>query len=84
MLHARTVSLFAGPLGSALCNRFHARTVVFWGTVMTVVGQILSAYAPNLEFTYFSYAAIGGKYSSMAFSSVSSIYVFVYEQQGYR
>ena len=35
---------------------------------MTVVGQILSAYAPNLEFNYFSYAVIGGWYSSMTFS----------------
>lgn len=55
-----TFLLLLGPLGSALCNRFSCRTVVFWGTVMTVVGQILSAYAPNIEFTYFSYSTIGG------------------------
>ena len=52
--------LFAGPIASALCHRFSCRTVVFWGTVLTCVGQIMSAYAPNIEFLYFSYSIVGG------------------------
>lgn len=55
-----TFLLMLGPIASALCHRFSCRTVVFWGTVLTVLGQILSAFAPNIEFLYFSYSIVGG------------------------
>lgn len=53
--------LLAGPLASALCNRFSCRTVVMAGGVVLCAGVLISAFAPNLEFLYFSYSFIGGK-----------------------
>lgn len=53
--------LLVGPLASALCNRFSCRTVVMAGGVVLCAGVLISAFAPNLEFLYFSYSFTGGK-----------------------
>lgn len=55
-----TFLLMMGPVASALCNRFSVRTVVFWGSLICFVGMLISAFAPNLWFLYFSYCILGG------------------------
>ena len=55
-----------GPVASALCHRYSCRSVVFWGAILTCVGQIISAYAPNIEFLFFSYSIVGGKYNTFS------------------
>lgn len=55
-----TFLLIMGPVVSALCHRFSGRSVVFWGSILCFIGILLSAFAPSLEFLYFSYSVVGG------------------------
>ncbi|XP_045199293.2 monocarboxylate transporter 12-like [Mercenaria mercenaria] len=55
-----TFLLIMGPVASALCHRFSCRSVVFWGSILCFIGLLISAFAPNLEFLYFSYCVVGG------------------------
>ncbi|XP_052790906.1 monocarboxylate transporter 12-like [Mya arenaria] len=55
-----TFLLMMGPVASALCHRWSCRTVVFIGSVLCVIGIVISAFAPNIEFLYFSYSIVGG------------------------
>ncbi|XP_052230056.1 monocarboxylate transporter 13-like isoform X1 [Dreissena polymorpha] len=55
-----TFLLMMGPVASALCHRFSCRTVVFFGSIVAFLGMFVSAFAPNIEFLYFSYAVVGG------------------------
>ncbi|KAL4219062.1 hypothetical protein ACF0H5_021645 [Mactra antiquata] len=55
-----TFLLMMGPVASALCHRFTCRSVVFFGSILCFIGIFLSAYAPSIEFLYFSYCIVGG------------------------
>ncbi|XP_060597580.1 monocarboxylate transporter 12-like [Ruditapes philippinarum] len=43
-----------------MCHRFSCRTVVFLGSILCFIGILISAFAPNIEFLYFSYCVVGG------------------------
>ena len=51
---------FSGPIASALSARFSCRSVVMFGGVLAMTSLILSGYAMNVEFLYFSYGVLGG------------------------
>jgi len=57
----------AGPVASALCHRWSCRTVVYIGSLLSLVGVFISAFAPNIIFLYFSYSVIAGNYCGCSF-----------------
>ncbi|VDK51784.1 unnamed protein product [Anisakis simplex] len=52
--------LLAGPLASALANRFGCRSVVIGGTVMVFIGFMTSVLVPALPILYVTFGIIGG------------------------
>ncbi|WAR31082.1 MOT12-like protein [Mya arenaria] len=50
----------SGPVATAMCNRWSCRSVVLLGSVLCFIGIVISAFAPNIEFLYFSYSIVGG------------------------
>ncbi|PVD18876.1 hypothetical protein C0Q70_21433 [Pomacea canaliculata] len=54
------VTFTVGPLASALTNRYGCRVVTIVGAVIGSLGFILSVFAPNLYFLYFSSGIMAG------------------------
>ena len=50
-----------GPIVSIMCNRFSGRSLVFVGACLLSIALMISGFAPNQLFLYFSYGIIGGK-----------------------
>ena len=44
-----------------LTNRFGCRTVAIVGTIVAAVGFIMSIFAPNIYFMYFSFGIVAGE-----------------------
>lgn len=78
---AVTVRMLFGPLASALCNRFSCRTVVMAGGVVLCAGVLISAFAPNLEFLYFSYSFIGGVGRAFIYTPAVVIVALYFERR---
>ncbi|XP_071115560.1 monocarboxylate transporter 12-like [Haliotis cracherodii] len=57
---ATTLRLVLSPLSSAVSNRFSSRVATMTGGIIMTVGVLISGFAPNLIFLYFSYGIIGG------------------------
>ncbi|XP_046548437.1 uncharacterized protein LOC124258386 [Haliotis rubra] len=57
---ATTLRLVLGPVSSAFSNRFSSRVATLTGGIIMTVGVLISGFAPNLIFLYFSYGVIGG------------------------
>ncbi|XP_067662790.1 monocarboxylate transporter 12-like [Haliotis asinina] len=57
---ATTLRLVLGPVSSAFSNRFSSRVATITGGLIMTVGVLISGFAPNLIFLYFSYGVIGG------------------------
>ena len=51
----------AGPLVSALTNKFGCRTVCIAGSVMGCVAFILSTFSPNVNVLMLTYGVMGGE-----------------------
>ena len=56
--------LIAAPIANILCNKYGYRKVTMFGGLLLFVGFGLSAFAPNLEFLYFSYSILAGEYNT--------------------
>jgi len=54
--------VFAGPIASALTNKFGCRIVTIAGTLIASFGFIISIWAPNIWFMYFSFGCVTGLY----------------------
>lgn len=54
------VTFTVGPLASALTNLYGCRVVTIVGAVICAAGFILSVFAPNLVFLYFSSGTLAG------------------------
>lgn len=78
---AVTVRMLFGPLASALCNRFSCRTVVMAGGVVLCAGVLISAFAPSLEFLYFSYSFIGGVGRAFIYTPAVVIVALYFERR---
>jgi len=50
----------AGPIASALTNKFGCRIVSVAGTLIASFGFIISIWAPNIWFMYFSFGCVSG------------------------
>ncbi|KRY20226.1 Monocarboxylate transporter 5, partial [Trichinella patagoniensis] len=51
---------FAGPIGSAFVNLFGCRAVTIAGTVLAVVGLLLSMLGISVQFMYLTYGVLSG------------------------
>ena len=51
---------FAGPIASILVNKFGCRFVTVLGTLVAALGFIISIFAPNIYFMYFSFGVVAG------------------------
>ncbi|XP_067662792.1 monocarboxylate transporter 12-like isoform X2 [Haliotis asinina] len=63
-----TVRLILGPVSSAFSNRFSSRVATIAGGLIMTVGVLISGFAPNLIFLYFSYGVIGGIGRSLSYT----------------
>ncbi|KAK6962624.1 monocarboxylate transporter 5 [Biomphalaria glabrata] len=54
------VTFTVGPLSSALTNRYGCRPVTIAGAIIAGVGFILSTWAPNLSYLYFTCGIMAG------------------------
>jgi len=50
----------SGPIASALTNRYGCRNVTIIGAIMASIGFIISIWAPNIYYLYFSYGIVAG------------------------
>ncbi|OWF56683.1 monocarboxylate transporter 7-like [Mizuhopecten yessoensis] len=54
------VTLTVGPIASALTNRYGCRVVTIAGALIASLGFILSLFAPNIYYLYFSFGIMSG------------------------
>lgn len=54
------VTLTVGPLASILTNKYGCRVTTIAGAIIAAAGFILSLFAPNLYFLYFSFGIMSG------------------------
>lgn len=54
------VTLLVGPIASALTNRYGCRKVTVVGAVVASSGFLLSLFAPNIYYLYFSFGILSG------------------------
>ncbi|XP_033759355.1 LOW QUALITY PROTEIN: monocarboxylate transporter 7-like [Pecten maximus] len=54
------VTLTVGPISSALTNRYGCRAVTIAGALIASLGFILSLFAPNIYYLYFSFGIMSG------------------------
>lgn len=52
---------FLGPVASALTNRYGCRVVTIAGAIVAAIGFILSLFAPNIYYLFFSFGILSGK-----------------------
>lgn len=52
---------FLGPVASALTNRYGCRVVTIAGAIVAAIGFILSLFAPNIYYLFFSFGVLSGK-----------------------
>ena len=55
--------MFSGPLASVLTNKYGCRVTTIAGAIIAAAGFILSLWAPNLYFLYFSFGIMSGMLS---------------------
>lgn len=65
---ASAIRLMAGPLASALCQKFSHRTVVVAGGIICSFGILLCAFALNLLFLFFTYGLLRGIGTALAYA----------------
>ncbi|XP_045207947.1 monocarboxylate transporter 14-like isoform X2 [Mercenaria mercenaria] len=63
------MSMFMGPIVSMLLERYSCRQITIAGTVLSVVGFIISSFSPNVEILIITYGIIGGIGFCMSFVS---------------
>ena len=58
----------AGPIVSALTNKFGCRPVAITGSIIATIAFVLSVFAPNIDILILTYGVIGGKYLYISIS----------------
>ena len=53
--------VFVGPVAGVLANRFGCRKVVMGGTLISVIGLLVSTVSPNVEVLIITFGIITGK-----------------------
>ncbi|XP_035829718.1 uncharacterized protein LOC101846861 [Aplysia californica] len=54
------VYLFAGPIVSAMTNKFGCRPVVIFGSCLSTAAFVLSTFSPNVDMLIVTYGVFGG------------------------
>ncbi len=54
------VLLLSGPIVGALTNRFGCRAVTIAGGAVSFAGFLISLFAPNIYFMFFSFGIVTG------------------------
>ncbi|XP_064615167.1 uncharacterized protein LOC135479278 [Liolophura sinensis] len=54
------ITLSVGPIASALTNKYGCRPVTIAGALIASTGFILSLFAPNIYYLYFSFGVLSG------------------------
>ncbi|XP_074658151.1 monocarboxylate transporter 14-like [Tubulanus polymorphus] len=54
------ITFASGPIASTFTNVYGCRVTTIIGAIVTSIGFILSIFAPNLYFLYFSFGILGG------------------------
>ena len=57
-----SVFSLTGPLASILTNKYGCRITTIAGAIIAAAGFVLSLFAPNLYFLYFSFGIMSGKF----------------------
>jgi MFS family permease len=57
----------SGPIASILVNKFGCKFVTVLGTLVAACGFIISIFAPNIYFMYFSFGIVAGKLAFCVF-----------------
>ncbi|CAG9767224.1 unnamed protein product [Ceutorhynchus assimilis] len=55
-----SVPLLAGPLGSAMVDRYGCRSMTILGSIVCTIGFVMSSYVKNIWLMYLTFGFIGG------------------------
>ena len=64
------ISTGAGPVASALINRYGFRTVTMSGAVLSAIGLAINAAANSILFLYISVGVVTGIFAKSTFTSL--------------
>ncbi|CAL8362556.1 unnamed protein product [Boreogadus saida] len=67
------LGLIASPVCSACVDNFGARPVTIFSGVMVAGGMMLSAFAPNVQFLFFSYGIVVGLGCGLVYNATLTI-----------
>lgn len=70
-----------GPIASSLTNKFGCRAVAVAGSIVACFGLIISIFAPNIYFMYFSFGIITGFGLGMAYLPAIVAVSFYFEKR---
>ena len=60
MTSSNQILLFAGPIVSALANKFGCKSVTVAGSILATLSFIASTFSPNLNWLIITYGICGG------------------------
>ena len=69
MTHTHAHVLSAGPIVSALANKFGCRSVTIVGSVCASISFFLSTFSPNINYLILTYGIMGGEDFKLPHSS---------------
>lgn len=70
-----------GPIASVLVNKFGCRTVTVLGTLIAAAGFIISIFAPNIWFMFFSFGIVAGFGLGLAYLPAIVAVSFYFEKR---
>ena len=72
------VYLMAGPIVSALTNKYGCRAVCMAGSFVGAAAFVLSTFSTTVNMLMMTYGVLGGKYNSIFFYSLIFYYLSVH------
>ena len=71
------VFLPTGPISAFLVHQTSTRVVVVMGAVLLSLSSLLSAFAPQVEFLFFSYSLLTGRLMIITIQLLLSVYAIM-------
>ncbi|ELT97769.1 hypothetical protein CAPTEDRAFT_62745, partial [Capitella teleta] len=71
----------SGPIGSIMTNRFGCRATTCIGSILSAAAFILSIFAPNIWFMYFSFGILAGLGLGLIYLPAIVIVTFYFEKK---
>ncbi|CAH0564857.1 unnamed protein product [Brassicogethes aeneus] len=75
------VPLLAGPVMSAMVDRYGCRSMTILGAIISATGFFASAFAPNIIVMYFTFGVIGGVGLGLCFVTAVVSIAFWFEKR---